>query len=174
MSDPHSHENTAERLIQAYERMLERARGTLEQAEKDLPALQERIREARERAVELGELTREEAERVSEDVRRDLHDTAEFMYDTARALRDWIRFDLDVLEDRVLGMFAGMADQTRLELDRLAARAREAGRRHTGEVTAAGVLRCEACGKEMHFKKTGHIPPCPQCHATVFRRVTRP
>lgn len=173
MSESEMPESTAERLIKAYERMLERARGTLEKAERDLPALQERILEAREKAVELGELTREEAERVSEYLKRDLHDAAEFMAETGRGLRDWIRFDLDVLEDRMLGLFAGMADQTRLELERLAQRARAAGLRHTGEVTAAGVLRCESCGKEMRFARTGHIPPCPQCHGTTFRRVTR-
>ncbi|WP_455234152.1 zinc ribbon-containing protein [Thiogranum longum] len=25
----------------------------------------------------------------------------------------------------------------------------------------------------MHFHKPGRIPPCPKCHATVFRRGRR-
>jgi isocitrate dehydrogenase len=40
----------------------------------------------------------------------------------------------------------------------------------SGEITSAGTLTCNACGHEMHFKKTGRIPPCPKCHATEFRK----
>lgn len=38
----------------------------------------------------------------------------------------------------------------------------------SGEITSAGTLVCDACGHELHFKKTGRIPPCPKCHATEF------
>ncbi len=40
----------------------------------------------------------------------------------------------------------------------------------SGEITSAGTLSCQACGHEMHFKKTGRVPPCPKCHATEFRK----
>ena len=40
----------------------------------------------------------------------------------------------------------------------------------SGEITSAGTLKCVACGDELHFKKTGRIPPCPKCHATEFRK----
>ncbi len=38
----------------------------------------------------------------------------------------------------------------------------------SGEITNAGKLVCKSCGYEMHFKKTGRIPPCPKCHKTEF------
>jgi len=40
----------------------------------------------------------------------------------------------------------------------------------SGEVTSAGTLTCVACEHELHFKKTGRVPPCPKCHATQFRK----
>lgn len=171
--DSSRQQHTTDRLVGAYERMLERARAGIERAEKDLPNLQARLAEARERAVELGELTREEADRISDYVRRDLRDAADYMTESGRELRDWMRFDMEQIGERLRGVFSDMVDSTRLELDRLAERAREASLRHTGEITAPGVLRCTNCGKEMHFKSTGHVPPCPQCRGTAFERKAR-
>ncbi len=167
-------EHFSDRLIQAYEKMLERTRLRIDQAEHDLPHMQERVAEAREKAVELGELSREEAERVSEYLKRDLRDAAEYMVESGRELRDWWRFDMGLIEERMLELFTDVADRTRLELDRLAARARATGMRHTGEITAPGILKCTGCGREMHFKRTGHIPPCPSCHGTEFQRSPKP
>lgn len=166
-------DHLSDRLIAAYEKMLERTRSRIEQADQEVPHLAERVAEAREKAVELGELTREEAERVSQYLRRDLQDAAEYMVESGRELRDWWRFDLGLIEERMLDVFADVADRTRLELDQLAARARAAGVRHTGEVTAPGVLRCVDCGKEIHFRQTGHIPPCPACRGTEFARAPK-
>ena len=160
------------RLGNAYQRMLERVKAAIETAEKDtLPQLQEQIADAKEKAVELGELTREEAERLGDYLRRDLTDAAEFMARTGKELRDWLSFDLDVIEDRLASVFALMVDHTREELQRLAEEARESEYLHTGEMTAMGSLRCTGCGKQMRFHTPGHIPPCPSCHGTRFTRV---
>lgn len=166
-------ESEGEGLGSAYHRMLERVRTAFELTGESgaLPALQEKIEDAKEKAVELDELTRDEAEKIGEYLRRDLHDAAGFMADTGKELRDWLSFDLELIEARLAKVFALMVDQTRLELDRLAERARESEALHTGEVTAMGTLRCTGCGKEMQFKKPGHIPPCPKCHGTRFSRV---
>ena len=42
---------------------------------------------------------------------------------------------------------------------------------HTGEITTIATLRCRTCGEPVHFKRNGHIPPCPKCHATVYERI---
>ena len=68
-------------------------------------------------------------------------------------------------------MFANLADKTRIELDELAERARQVGVWHTGEITNVGVLYCQNCDEVLHFKKPGHIPPCPKCKGTVFKKV---
>ena len=56
------------------------------------------------------------------------------------------------------------------ELNLTAEQAREASFYHTGEVTGPGTLVCVECGKELHFHKAGHIPPCPGCRGTRYQR----
>lgn len=159
-------------LTQAYDRMLERVRGTLDRAEQTtLATLRARIDDAVEKAVELGELSSEEAERTARYLERDLVDAGEFLAETGGALGDWLRFDLQLIEHRLLEMFQQVADQTRLGILQFEQGLRSASEYRTGEVTGIGTLRCAACGKQMQFVKTGHIPPCPQCHGTVFTRV---
>ncbi|MCG6966631.1 MAG: zinc ribbon-containing protein [Chromatiaceae bacterium] len=160
-----------DRLVAAYESMLERVYAAADTAEKKtVPWLREALADAREKAVELEELTREEADKVSHYVERDLHDAANFIADTGQEFRDWLSFDWRLMQSRMLEMFAGMADQTSQALKGFAEQAREASLYHTGEITAPGVLQCTACGEELHFDKTGHIPPCPKCNATTFQR----
>lgn len=170
-------ETTNEKLVQAYNRMMERIKAAIEHAEKEsLPNLQHNIEAAKQKAVELGELTREEAEKIGSYIKRDLHDAAQYVSDTGKELASWFRFDLELIEQRALDLFSQMVDKTRLELDKLGLRAKEATARnmdewHTGEVTGVGTLRCTGCGQLMHFHATGHIPPCAKCHATTFQRI---
>lgn len=160
-----------DRMVAAYESMLERVHEAADTAEKKtVPWLREALANARDKAVELEELTREEADRVSRYVERDLHDAAGFLADTGQELRDWLSFDWQLMQDRMLDMFAGMADQTSQTLRDLADQAREASLYHSGEVTAPGVLKCTECGEELAFDKTGRIPECPKCGAMRFQR----
>lgn len=161
-----------ERLIQAYDRMMERVKHLTDVAEEKLrPTLAEAVEQAREKAVELGEITREEAKTVGEYFMRDMRDLGEYLNETGAELKTWLRIDLELIEARLLDLFASVADKTRVELAKLAERAREATFWHTGEVTGPGTLVCTACGERVHFHKTGHIPPCPKCHGTQFKRV---
>ena len=60
-----------------------------------------------------GELSREEAERVAGYVERDMKDAAGFLGETHQELADWLKFDLRMIESRLLEMFANVADRTR-------------------------------------------------------------
>ncbi len=157
------------KLTVAYNLMLERAREVMAKAGK---GASHGIEAAMEKATELEELSREEAEQVAEYVRRDLHDAANFITESGSELRDWLRFDIDVVEQSVAEMFAQMVDHTKLELDKLEKMANAVGEWHTGEVVGIGTLECKGCGEQIHFHKTGHIPPCPKCRGTRYRRIS--
>jgi len=163
--------DAVDKLVDAYEHMLKSTHEMIARAEKEtVPAFRELLHKTRDNMVELGELTREEANKVSEYVERDIKDAAIYIADTGEDLKKWWRFDLDLMEQRMLDAFSHVADQTSLQLRNWAEQARQAGLYHTGEVTGAGTLVCEACGAEMHMHKTGRIPPCPKCRATEFKR----
>ena len=163
-----------EKLVQAYNRMMERVKGLLEQAEKQtVMGLSHSIEAAKDKAVELGELSREEAERIGDYLQRDLEDAGEYLADSGEELGKWLQFDLKLVEERLWEAFTAAADQTKLALLELAQRAQRASEYHTGEVTSVGTLQCTECGELLHFHRTSHIPPCPQCHNTQFARKPR-
>lgn len=162
-------DDVAKKLSEAYDMMLLRTRETMDKAEKNLG---EALEMAMQKASDLGELTREEADLIGIYITRDLEDAAQFVDKSGHELRDWLRFDLNVVENALLDIFSNMVDHTREALDEIQERANAIGEWHTGEVTGIGTLQCKSCGEEMHFHKTSHIPPCPKCHGTKFRRIT--
>ncbi|MDX1749811.1 MAG: zinc ribbon-containing protein [Methylophaga sp.] len=166
-----SENNFEEKFTAAYDKMMERIQHFFEESETNaIPTLKQRIELAKLRAIELREVTAEEADKIAYYVERDLHDAAEYLETTGKEFSTWFNFDLQLVEARLYELFASVADRTRLELGQLASQAQMAQKYHTGEVTGIGTLVCDSCGTEMHFKKTGRIPPCPKCHHTEFKR----
>ena len=161
-----------QRLADAYYRMLGRMKTALEQAEHEAgPAIGRAVERAEETATELGELTREEAQRVGGYLKRDIEDAAGFLARGGSELADWLRFDLQLVEKGLADLFAKNVDYARLEYEKLAEQADAIGEWHSGEVTGIGTLECKACGEQLHFHHISHIPPCPKCRGTAFRRV---
>ncbi len=128
------------------------------------------IDRAVEKTVELEEAGQEEAERIGGYLRKDVQAAAEYLADTEKELADWLRFDIQLVEDRVLDVFSLMVDHTRAALMELESRVQNMSEWHTGETTGPGTLTCVTCGKSMSFHQPGRVPPCPSCHATIFKR----
>jgi rubrerythrin len=164
-------------LVQAYDRMMERVKLRLEELEQAeqaaLPQLRASIEHAAEKAVELGELTREEARLIGGYLKRDLEDAGQYLTTTGRDLRAWLRFDVELLEDRLLDFFQRGVDQSRLEF--LAFEGSEADAElieyRSGEITGPGTLQCAECGEPMIFHAPAAIAPCPICGGTMFVRI---
>lgn len=163
------------KLTDAYHRMMERVKLRLDEvrkAEQDIvPAIQHSIEHASETAVELGELTREEAQLISDYIRRDLEDAGHYLAETGEDFKTWLRFDVELMEDRLLEWFGNTADRTRLELLAFSAPVKEAFSYQTGEITGPGSLQCDACGKRIAFHAASTIPECPDCGGSTFSRI---
>lgn len=165
-------------FVRAYRQMMERVKTRLEeleQAEKAaLPRLNASIEHAAEKAVELGELSREEAQLIRGYLQRDLEDAGHHLATTGRDMRAWLRFDLELLEDRLLDFFQRGVDQSRLELlafETPPVRAEEE-RYHAGEITGPGTLQCEQCGECVAYYAPAAIGSCLACWGTSFLRLT--
>lgn len=163
-----------EKLVHAYNQMMIRVSETLTKAtEKAGPALRQAIAAAEDKAVELGEISREEADKIGEYLRRDLQDAGEYLASPETSeFASWLRFDIELIEQQLLDMFLKAADQAKLDMLDFEEQLAEACEYHTGNITGPGTLVCESCGEVLHFHETGHIPPCPKCHATEFMRVS--
>lgn len=167
---------TQDKLLKTYHAMIEQVKDLWHSAEeKAVPTLAENLENAAEKASELGEFTKEEVEKISGYIQRDLEQAGEYLSEyvaiNGPQLENWIKDELEFAEVEFADMFANLADKTRLELDALAERARQVGVWHTGEITNVGVLYCQNCDEVLHFKKPGHIPPCPKCKGTEFKKV---
>jgi predicted RNA-binding Zn-ribbon protein involved in translation (DUF1610 family) len=167
-----------QRRIQAYDRMLERVKLRLEELERfekaAFPRLWASIEHAAEKAVELGELTHEEAQLIGSYLHRDLEDAGQYLRSTGRELRDWLRFDLELLEDRLLDFFQRGVDQSRIDLMRFEQPSSEEDdlvEYLSGEIIGPGTLQCAQCGEQVVFLATAAIAPCTACGGTVFLRV---
>lgn len=162
----------SEKHLSAYDRMLERVTDAIQDLDvKTGIRLHEALDAAIEKAEELGELTREEAEKVASYLKRDIEDAANFMSGPeTQEFAAWLKFDIERIENKLAEMFLSVADQTAVDLAKLANQAQFPNTYHTGEITGIGTLSCGQCGKLIHFHKTGHIPPCPTCQNTVFAR----
>ena len=164
-------------LIEAYRRMMERLHQhlvELEQAEQAaFPQLSASIEHVAEKAVELGELTREEARLIGSYLHRDLDDAGRYLTTTGRDLSAWLRFDLELLEERLLDFLQRGADQSRLDgLIVPVSPDIEPVRYRCGEITGPGALQCEACGEVLIGHAPTTIKPCGACGGTVFLRVS--
>jgi len=160
-----------ERKVHAYNRMMERVKTTF--GGESASNLRDALSAAKKKAVSEKELSHEEAEQIGAFLKRDLEDAGQFLSNSGNELADWLHFDLELLEDKLAELLKSIADPTRVDLAMLAEHARHADEYRTGEVTGLGTLECTACGKQMVFRKAGHIPPCPACHKTTFHRVRR-
>ncbi len=165
--------STREKWLAAYDDMMMRVKTAMEEAEEStLPVLQRFIRNARDTAVELEELTKEESEKIAYYLQRDMQDAGKHLAETGHELGDWLRFDIDLIEDRLLSVLAMVADRTRLEMLQFEHDIKEGPAWNTGEVSGPGTLVCVSCGATMRFHATGYIPNCPECGHTVFHRKT--
>jgi len=162
-----------ERKVHGYNRMMERVKTAFGGESGNRTSLNEALDDAKKTAVNKDELSKEEADQIGGFLKRDLEDAGHFLSDSGNELADWLHFDLELIEDKLAELLQGVADRTRVDLAMLAEHARHADDYATGEVTGVGTLECTACGKQMVFRKAGHIPPCPSCHKTGFKRVRR-
>ena len=130
------------------------------------------IDHALERLSEWGELTREEVEKIGDYLKRDVEDAANFMDTNSKELKDWLSYDFYMIEGTLGETFSKMVDETRKTLNDFEQEASRIGEWHTGEVVGLGTFECKKCGEVIHFHKPGHMPPCPKCHASKYRRLT--
>jgi Zn finger protein HypA/HybF involved in hydrogenase expression len=159
-NNPEEHED-----VSLYQKLADRAAEILQEGRK---TVDEALKKAGDEVTSGGEYTREQAEKISGYLRRDLGEVGK----KAQKARDTV---IDAVEPHrvVAGVQSGLSRLLRSAADKLneiAGKSEQVLEFKTGEVTSPGTLKCKDCGKEMHFKSTVRIPPCPACHKTQFRK----
>jgi len=160
------------KLIKAFDHMIDNVSQTIHEAEEALkPTIDEMVLNAQSLAHDIHQLSQEEAERLGKALKRDIKSANKTLNQQGKELKDWLSFDLTLVEDKFIELVARAADKTWLDFRSFEAENKQAEVYRTGEVCSAGKLCCKSCAQTMKLSKTSHIPPCPRCHHTEFYRV---
>lgn len=163
---------TENKLIKAYNDILTALHEDIGDASKTLAR---GLDVAMEKVSELGGLTQEEIHKVAEFVQRDIDEAARALATEDKeieqeSLSDWLKFDIQLLENFALEAFMNIADKTRLEHARLEQAAKTSNLYYSGEISGPGTLVCSSCQHSITMTSPGSIPECPKCHTKTFQR----
>ncbi|ATX81847.1 isocitrate dehydrogenase (NADP) [Mariprofundus ferrinatatus] len=149
-----------------YDELAERFKELFEAgAEKSSEFAQIAMEKARKQLTAAGAFSEEQGKNLKRFLERDFSQMANTMRDEAKEKLNPARVGAGAMAS--LSALLNMAGSA---ISSIAERTQKAISCRSGEITSAGTLTCNACGHELHFKKTGRVPPCPKCHATEFRK----
>lgn len=161
-----------EKLVAAFEHMVDNVHQAIHEAEEALaPTIDEMVHNAQQLARELFALSQEEAESLGDTLKRDLHKANKTLNQQRKELKDWLSFDLTLVEDRFIDLVARAADKAWLDFREFEYEDHQASLYRSGEVCNAGTFCCCQCDNSIKLTETGQIPPCPTCGHNEFFRV---
>jgi cell division septum initiation protein DivIVA len=160
-----------EKLVAAFEHMVENVSESMHQAEEALaPTVDEMVHNAQQLAREIYNLTQEEAESLGGTLKRDMQKANQVLNQQSKELRDWLSFDLALVEDRFIEMIAHAADKAWLDFRAFETEEHQASLYRSGEVCNAGSFSCNKCSETLRLSSTAQIPRCAACgHGEFFR-----
>ena len=160
-----------DKLLQAFNHMVDEVYAAIEKAEETLsPTVDEMLQNAQSMSKKLYALTQDEAKSLSEHLRRDIAHAQKYMGTDGKEFKEWLNFDIELVEDRFVSMLMRAADKTWLDFREFEHQNLQNSVYRTGEICSAGTLTCKSCSQQMKFTKNSRIPPCPKCHHTEFER----
>ena len=164
--------NNRDKLVKAYDHMVENVSEAIHQAEEALsPTVDEMIHNAQVLARELFALSQEEAESLGKTLKRDMQKANKTLNQQRKELKDWLSFDLTLIEDRFIEMIKRAADKTWLDFHEFEYEDHQASVYRSGEVCSAGTFSCCNCDNNISLPETGQVPRCPVCDHEEFYRV---
>ncbi len=170
MKDP-LHHDPIDTLGEAYEKLYEHVAKSLHDAEeKTEPLFHKLLHEIRDKASEIKELSQHDAEKIADWIKRDMIDLTNYLQETEHELKDWLGFEITLVENEFLDLLLKAADQTTAKLLQMKVKTYLTSAYHTDEIIGPGTLSCDQCDERLHFHRAGKIPPCPKCNATNFHR----
>jgi isocitrate dehydrogenase len=162
-------EQLKQRLAEQYDKFTAKSHELFEASrDKSQEALNVAIDKTREQMTALGELSAEQAKLFQEYMKRDLAQTAEEMKRLGEQAKE--RLHPSRVGAGALSSLAALLQLGGNALWQMSKKADQALVYNAGEITSAGTLTCTQCMHQIHFNKTGNIPPCAKCQHTTFKK----
>ena len=126
------------------------------------------LKKAHEQLTAIGEFTEEQGDELQRFLARDLDQTISDAQQLGEEAKE--RFNPARIGAGALSSLASVLELTSNALQSLSDKTKQRLTYKTGELTSAGTLTCQTCEQKVHLKETGHVPPCPKCHGTLFNK----
>ncbi len=127
------------------------------------------LQRARQRLKSAGEHAADTVDKVGASIEKDLINAAQRMGSKWGALSEKTADLFSVWRDRS-NVFLGSAARAVADwLEHTRQRVMPLNYR-SGEIAAAGNFECTGCGERIELTTSAHLPPCPKCRRTEFRR----
>lgn len=162
-------DNTEKEWLRQYDALAARFNKVFQDAEAhSREAMKAALDKAKDELIAAKEFSAERGEQLRAYLAQDMEQVLE----AARRLGEAAKQKLDPkrLEAGALASLAAVLERAGKAMLELGQKAKEPITCKTGGITSAGTLTCQACGEQIHFEKTGRIPPCPKCKGTVFTK----
>jgi isocitrate dehydrogenase len=152
-----------------YDKFAERAQELFRASrDKSREALEAAVEKARRQLTESGLFSSERGKAFKEYFMKDFYRFAEYSRELGGEAKE--KLEPSRLGTGALASLSSLLHLAGEALRGLAQKTDQALSCKTGELTSAGSLTCENCGRIIHLKKTGRIPPCPECTGTHFKK----
>ncbi|MEQ6289539.1 hypothetical protein ACFPAG_02815 [Vogesella sp. GCM10023246] len=153
----------------SYDRFVAMSRELFEKGqERSSEAWEKSMELARQQLAKAGEFSAEQGELFKNYLRRDTAQTLRDLQQLGESTRDHL--NPNRLGAGMLASLATLLHAAGSAMTTLSEKTEEMLEYRTGEITTAGTLTCKACGQKVHLTTTSMIPPCPSCHATLYRK----
>lgn len=173
MSEKNQDPEQEHKHIRGYNQLLKNIKERIDHTEDEISSkFNHALDNAKQTGADLNEFTREELDLIGEYIKRDIHDAAHYITETGDELSDWLRFDTQLVEAKLLDLMSLAVDTSRVELAQITERARRESIWNSDETTGPGSLQCTQCEKIMQFHQTSIVPKCPDCGNDTFQRVS--
>ena len=130
----------------------------------------ETLDRARTRLREAGDYTADTVDRAAATIEKEMADTVLRLGPTWQTVTGKTADLFEVWRDRSAAFLATAAAGAGQWLKDAGVRLERPAYR-TGEMTAPGIFECTGCGMRVELETPAHLPPCPECQRTEFRRV---
>jgi len=158
--------------LAAYDKLRQNLKKILSEIHENVNAdtLRHAVDKAGAQLKEVGEHTAEAVNKAAAALKKDLASVGAKLEPKWEALAGKTGDLFDAWRDRS-SVFLGQASRALGDwLQQLSSRL-EHPSYQTGEMTFGGTFECTACGEQVTLDKAGHLPPCPKCYKTEFRRT---
>ncbi len=161
---------TENKLIEIYNNIVKHLHEALDKSERTLA---EALEIAKQKTAETTDVNQEDLDKTGDAVMRDIEHAAsqETPVQDEDSLAEWLKFDIELLENFAFDAFMELADKTKVQLARLEYEAKQYHPYKSGDITGPGSFTCNQCGKVIAFKRPSIIPKCPECGGENFSRI---